>query len=163
MNVFATNGKGRGDSASLLVYAKEDGRRHNQTYICMCFIISAIVAKKIHVYIITVPRAPQDVATVNLNDTHVRVRWTALNPKDARGCIMGYTVHYWPASKSDLAINKPTPPNITSVVIPVVSSETYIVQVSASTGAGSGPRSRNITFDTSLPEGGIYYRCLYIL
>ena len=100
---------------------------------------------------IPVPRAPGDVVVMRLNETHMMVSWSALTPEEARGHLINYTVHYWPVSNTELVINKTIPPDTTSVVIHgLVSGEEYVVAVSATTGAGNGPRSSEVsTIDTS--------------
>ena len=101
------------------------------------------------------PEAPRDVVAERVNDTHMRVSWTALSPDEAGGCITNYTVHYWPASDSGLVMTNTAQHNVTSVVIGgLVAGESYTVHVSASNGAGDGPRSEPATL--SDPASGNY-------
>ena len=68
-----------------------------------------------------------------VNATHMIVSWTALSLVEARGHIIYYTVNYWPASYSELVISFTVPSTTTRVEInDLLSGETYIVQVSAS-------------------------------
>ena len=81
-----------------------------------------------------------------VNDTHMRVSWSALSPEEARGCITNYIVHYWLSSDSELVMNTTAPHYVTSVLIgSLVAGETYEIQVSASNGAGIGVKSHHIT------------------
>ena len=74
-----------------------------------------------------------------VNATHMIVSWTALSLVEARGHIIYYTVNYWPASYSELVISFIVPNTTTRVEISdLLSGETYIVQVSASTSVGEG-------------------------
>ena len=94
---------------------------------------------------IAVPRAPEGVTVERLNGTHMMVSWSALTPEKARGHLISYTVHYWPASNTELVMTITTPPNTTSVVISsLMSGEEYVVAVSATTGAGNGPWSSEV-------------------
>ena len=137
MSVFATNGRGRGDNVSQLFYSNEDGE-----HIDYAVVISLAIP---------VPRAPEDVTVERLNETHMMVSWSALTPEEARGYLISYTVHYWPVSNTELVVTITTPPDTTRKVIGgLVSGEEYVVAVSATTGAGNGPRSSEIsTVDTS--------------
>ena len=95
---------------------------------------------------IAVPRAPEDVTVKRLNETNMNVSWSALTPEKARGYLISYTVHYWPASNTELVVTITTPPDTTSVVIGgLVSGEEYVMAVSATTGAGNGPRSSEVS------------------
>ena len=85
-----------------------------------------------------------------VNDTHMKVSWTALSPEKAGGCITDYTVHY--ASDSGLPRTTTTHHNVTSVVIGgLVAGESYTVQVSARNGAGDGPTSESATLSDPAP------------
>ena len=76
---------------------------------------------------------------LRVNATHMIVSWTALSLVEARGHIIYYTVNYWPTSNSEDIKSINVPHNITRVEISdLLSGETYIVQVSASTLAGEG-------------------------
>ena len=87
-----------------------------------------------------------------VNDTHMRVNWTGLTPADARGHVLHYTVHYWPASDRQSTRSRDT--SGTSVVVGgLLAREDYVVQVSATTGAGSGPNSSE--FILTSPTKGI--------
>ena len=67
------------------------------------------------------------------------VSWTALSLVEARGHIIYYTVNYWPASYSEDIKSINVPHNITRVEISdLLSGETYIIQISASTSVGKG-------------------------
>ena len=94
----------------------------------------------------TVPEAPKDVEVKRVDETHMRVSWSALTPVEARGYLSHYTVFYWPASDSHLIMTTTTAHNVTSVVIGgLIAGETYTVQVSATTGEGSGEKSAEKT------------------
>ena len=122
-----------------------------------CFFIQKLVSIDSATYIyfciirtIPVPRAPEDVAVMRLNESHMMVSWSGLTPEKARGYLISYTVHYWPASNTDLVMTITTPPDTTSVVIGgLESGEEYVVAVSATTGAGNGPWSSEVS--TSQP------------
>ena len=74
-----------------------------------------------------------------VNATHMIVSWTALSLVEARGHIIYYTVNYWPTSSSEDIKSINVPHNITTVEISdLLSGETYIIQVSASTSVGKG-------------------------
>ena len=74
-----------------------------------------------------------------VNATHMIVSWTALSLVEARGHIIYYTVNYWPISYSELVISFTVPNTTTRVEISdLLSGESYIVQVSASTSVGEG-------------------------
>ena len=74
-----------------------------------------------------------------VNATHIIVSWTALSLVEAKGHIIYYTVNYWPTSSSEDIKSIYVPHNITRVEISdLLSGETYIVQVSASTSVGKG-------------------------
>ena len=130
MTVFATNGRGSGLNVSKMTYAEQDGRYYH----CMLFIQCYC-----NIFNITVPRPPRDLSVERVNATHMIVSWTALSPVEARGHIIYYTVNYWPASSSEDIKRINVPHNITRVEISdLLSGETYIVQVSASTSVGKG-------------------------
>ena len=87
--------------------------------------------------------------------THMIVSWTALSLVEARGHIIYYTVNYWPTSNREDINSINVPHNITTVEISdLLSGETYIVQVSASTSVGKG-QSANTSSVYSPP--GIEY------
>ena len=80
-----------------------------------------------------------------VNATHMKVRWTALNPVEVRGHITHYTISYWPASNSEL-VTSITVHNTTSTSYGVLiggllSGEAYVVEVSATTAAGDGGKA----------------------
>ena len=76
----------------------------------------------------------------------MNVSWSALTPEKARGYLISYTVHYWPVSNTELVVTITISPNTTSVVIGgLVSGEVYVVAVSATTGAGNGPWSSEVS------------------
>ena len=101
-----------------------------------------------------------------VNATHMIVSWTALSLVEARGHIIYYTVNYWPASYSELVIRITVPHTTTRVDISnLLSGETYIVQVSASTSVGEGLAS--VEFSSTRPPPGedmcrILYLCINI-
>ena len=108
---------------------------------------------------IPVPRAPEGVKVERVNNTHMRVIWTSLTPASARGHILYYTVYYWPASDRQRVISRNTTGS--SVIVGgLVSGEDYIIQVSATTGAGSGPNSSQVTLFS--PYSGTYMDALLI-
>ena len=89
---------------------------------------------------------------MRLDGTHMRVSWSALTPVEARGYISHYTVFYWPASDSQLVMYTTTAHDVTVVVIGgLIAGETYTVQVSATTGAGSGERSSETILSSPTP------------
>ena len=109
---------------------------------------------------IAVPRAPEGVDVERLNETHMNVSWSALTPEEARGHLISYTVHYWPVSNTELVTNITTPPDTTSVVIGgLMSGEEYVVTVSATTGAGNGPWSSEVSTSQT---GNIQWRVYLI-
>ena len=76
-----------------------------------------------------------------VNATHMIVSWTALSLVEARGHIIYYTVNYWPTSYSELVISFIVQVYNTTTRVDIsdlLSGETYIVQVSASTSVGEG-------------------------
>ena len=86
-----------------------------------------------------------------VNVTHMIVSWTALSLVEARGHIIYYTVNYWPAFSSEDIKSINVSHNITTVEISdLLSGETYIIQVSASTLVGKG-QSANISSVYSPP------------
>ena len=101
----------------------------------------------------TVPRPPRDLTVERVNATHMIVSWTTLSLVEARGHIIYYTVNYWPASSSELVIRIIVPHTTTRIEISdLLSGETYIVQVSASTSVGEGPASVELS-STRPPPG----------
>ena len=101
----------------------------------------------------TVPRPPRGLIVERVNATHMIVSWTALSLVEARGHIIYYTVNYWPASYSELVIRITVPHTTTGVDINnLLSGETYIVQVSASTSVGEGLASVKLS-STRPPPG----------
>ena len=110
----------------------------------------------------TVPNALKDVEVKRVDETHMIVSWSALTPVEARGYLSNYTVFYWAASDSQLVMNTTTAHNVTSVVIGgLVVGETYTVQVSATTGAGSGESSAKITLSGPTPGQCSLYGSMY--
>ena len=93
---------------------------------------------------IPVPRAPEGVKVERVNNTHMRVAWTPLTPASARGHILYYTVYYWPASDRQRVRSRNTTGSSVTVG-GLVSGEDYVIQVSATTGAGGGPNSSQVT------------------
>ena len=92
-----------------------------------------------------------------VNATHMIVSWTALSLVEARGHIIYYTVNYWPASYSELVIRITVPHTTTSVEISdLLSGETYIVQVSASTSVGEGLASVELSSTRPPPGDNMY-------
>ena len=101
----------------------------------------------------TVPRAPRDLSVERVNATHMIVSWTALSLVEARGHIIYYTVNYWPASSKEDINSINVPHNITRVEISdLLSGETYIVQISASTSVGEG--LVNVELSSTRPPPG---------
>ena len=104
--------------------------------------------------------APERVEVERVDESSMRVSWSELTPERARGHLIHYTIHYWPASDREMASNIT---NVTSVVIgdlrPGVS---YVVQVSATNGAGSGERSTEVTL-ASQTAGIIPTPTLYLI
>ena len=109
-----------------------------------------------------------------LNATHMIVSWTALSLVEARGHIIYYTVNYWPTSSSEDIKSINVPHNITRVEISnLLSGETYIVQVSASTSVGEGIVSVELSSTWPPPgewsvslQGTLYnmlhFHCMYV-
>ena len=114
-------------------------------------------------FVTSVPRAPERVAVERVDESSMRVSWSELTPERARGHLIHYTIHYWPASDREMVSKITVPPNTTSVVIrslrPGVS---YVVQVSATNGAGSGERSMEATL-ASQTAGIIPTQSLYLI
>ena len=114
--------------------------------------------------VIPVPRAPDDVTVERLNETHMMVSWSVLTPEKARGHLISYTIHYWPVSNMELVMTITIPPNTTGVVIGgLVPGEEYVVAVSATTGAGNGPMSSEVsTVEDDSQLGNNQWRPLFI-
>ena len=130
VTVFATNGRGSGLNMSKITYAEQDGKYYHHMLFIQCYC---------NIFNTTVPRAPRDLSVERVNATHMIVSWTALSLVEARGHIIYYTVNYWPASSSEDINSINVPHNITRVEISdLLSGETYIVQISASTSVGKG-------------------------
>ena len=102
-----------------------------------------------------VPNPPMDVLVKKINDSHMKVSWSLLTLVEARGWITNYTVYYKPRPASGGQYNFTTVPhNLTSVVIGgLLSEETYVVQVSASTAAGEGVRSEEVSVNDMQSSG----------
>ena len=147
--VFVTNGRGNSANESSLFYSEEDGELMSWTHsICQL--------------LYTVPEAPMDVEVKRVDETHMIVSWSALTPVEARGYLSNYTIFYWAASDSHLVMSTITAHNVTSVVIGgLVVGETYTVQVSATTGAGTGESSAKITLSSPTPGQHSLYDSMY--
>ena len=108
----------------------------------------------------SVPRAPERVKVEREDESSMKVSWSELTPERARGHLIHYTIHYWPASDREMA-SKTT--NMTSVVIGGLRhGESYVVQVSATNGAGSGAHSMEATL-ASQTAGIIPTPTLYLI
>ena len=93
------------------------------------------------------------------SETQMRVSWTGLSPVEARGHLTHYTIHYWPASDTQLVMRETVAGNRTSVEIGGLRpGESYVVTVSATTGAGSGPNSTETSL-ASLGSGRLTHHC----
>ena len=80
-----------------------------------------------------------------VNTTHMEVRWTALSPVEARGHITHYTISYWPASNSEpvtsITVHNTTNTSYEVLIGGLLPGQAYVVEVSASTGAGDGDKT----------------------
>ena len=93
-----------------------------------------------------VPRSQKNVAVERVNGSHMVVNWSVLTPVEARGYITHYTVYYWLASNSTFIMNAVVPHNVSRVIIGnLLHSRTYNMQLSASTSAGEGRRSDEVS------------------
>ena len=92
-----------------------------------------------------VPDSPRDVVVERVNTTHMVVRWTALDPVQAKGHITHYTISYWPASSSEpvmsIIVYNTTNTSYGVLIRGLLPGEGYVVEVSASTAVGEGSKA----------------------
>ena len=75
----------------------------------------------------------------------MEVRWTALSLVEARGHITHYTISYWPASNSEpvtITVHNTTNTSYEVLIGGLLPGQAYVVEVSASTGAGDGEKAK---------------------
>ena len=104
--------------------------------------------------------APGGLSGQNTSSTSLIVWWTPLQANQ-NGVIMLYTVYYSKTdakenSRQSIQVNSPAhQANITDLAI----NTAYTISVSASTKAGEGPMSHNITVETAISRE----LCLFLL
>ncbi|XP_068609237.1 leukemia inhibitory factor receptor [Brachionichthys hirsutus] len=98
--------------------------------------------------------APAKISFHNVTLTSVELQWSSIPVEDARGFLLGYTIHYAEYQRKATESNITADPALNGYELQdLKSGATYKVQLSGFTRAGAGVRSKGSLFTTKQKKG----------